>query len=122
MSDCSLVVCAFTPLSSQTTARPDDRHLVRKPSRASDRQTVREPCRQGLWTVRNSRTVVVDTQSDGSRAVAETAAELKSSETENDGVPTPICRAVAATSARPASRSRAQITEPRAGGRGHPGP
>jgi hypothetical protein len=55
-----------TPLSSQTTARPDGRHLVRKPSRNSDWQTVREPCRQGLWTVRKSRTAVVDTQSDGS--------------------------------------------------------
>src|SRR5919106_2114443 len=66
MSDCSSGVCAFTPLSSQTTARPDGRPLVRKPSHNSDRQTVRELCRQGLSTVRTSRTAVVDTQSDSS--------------------------------------------------------
>jgi len=65
-----LGVCAFTPLSSQATARPDGRHLVRKPSRDSDRQTAREPCRQDLSTVRTSRTLVVDTQSDGSVDIA----------------------------------------------------
>jgi hypothetical protein len=65
MSDCSSGVCAFTPLSSQATARPDGRHLVRKPSHNSDRQTARELCRQGPSTVRTSRTAVVDTQSDG---------------------------------------------------------
>ena len=65
MSDFSSGVCAFTPLSSQATARPDGKHLVRKPSRESDRQTVRELCRQDLLKVRTSRTLVVDTQSDG---------------------------------------------------------
>ena len=67
MSDCSSVSRASTPLPSQTTARPDGRHLVRKPSRQLATGTrAREPCRQGLSTGRASRTAVVDTQSDGS--------------------------------------------------------
>jgi hypothetical protein len=41
MSDCRCL--RVTPLSSQTTARPDGRHLVRKPSRNSDWQTVVSP-------------------------------------------------------------------------------
>ena len=86
-SDCSSGVCAFTPLSSQATARPDVRHLVRKPGRESDRQTVREPCRQDLSTVRTSRTVVVDTQSDGSGAWLRAAARPRTS-VQNIGQPT----------------------------------
>src|SRR5262245_11192349 len=43
-----LVVERVRTVSSQATAKPDGKHLVRKPSRDSGRQTVRELCHQGL--------------------------------------------------------------------------
>jgi hypothetical protein len=65
MSDCSSVFCGFTPLSSQTTARPRTAGTSFGSQVTDDRQTVKELRRRGLWTLRTNRNVVVDTQSDG---------------------------------------------------------
>jgi hypothetical protein len=52
-SDCSSVT-ARSPLFRARPRRDPTADLVRKPSRESDQQTVREPCRQNLSTVGSS--------------------------------------------------------------------
>jgi len=59
---CLRVHASFEPGHGETRRQ----QLVRKPSRDSDGQTAREPCRRDLSKVRTCRTLVVDTRSDGS--------------------------------------------------------
>jgi hypothetical protein len=56
---------ALAPLSSHTTARPDGLGTSFGSQTNNGRQTVREPARQDLSTLRASRNVWVDHQSDG---------------------------------------------------------
>ena len=65
MSDCSSVSALH---ASFEAGHGEARRSEAKPD--SDRETVREPYRQDLSTVRTSQTVVVDTQSDGSGRVS----------------------------------------------------
>jgi hypothetical protein len=57
---------ALAPLSSHTTARPDGPGTSFGSQTTNGRQTVRERARQDLSTLRTSRNVQVDHQSDGS--------------------------------------------------------